>query len=78
MTVWRFLFLSVGLHILIWVFLLKNAELRSHKDESIEVTINDGKNSPQHQLDRFIPNSALPPEMLKKDKKPKVNKIREE
>jgi TonB family protein len=60
MTVWRFLFISLALHLIIWTFFLKNAELNKTKDQSIEVSIvnkspDESRNSKAHQIVRAPP-----------------------
>jgi TonB family protein len=79
MTVWRFLFFSVGIHILIWVFLLKNADLHPHQEQAITVDVVDQKpRSKQNDQKRQVVRSAqIPKEILDQDKKEKAKYLGE-
>ena len=66
MTVWRFLFISIALHFLIWTLLLKNAELHQKKDESIEVSVID---DPRLKSAR---GPKVPENLIDKDEKEKA------
>src|ERR1700744_1323667 len=68
MTAWRFLFISLATHLLIWLFLLHSPRFAvPEKDKSVEITVVE-KNPTRKTLPKSIVRQALPPlDMLKPD-----------